>query len=362
MSIPNEVQPESRSLAIYNEALHKIQDYCFKQLTNEDYISNIWKLISRQFFLKKLGFYIVPSKMLGKIRAKYIFEDAGKYASIGTTFDILTNSSKLDEVYQLLYDQTSKETLDWLIKYRFGYAFLGNMAGNIFPYTINNSGKKYSIKRRGAFFQINNYLLESTNYEIENTWMREQYALDEKCEPQKGDIVVSAGAYLGETSIWLADKVGASGQVYAFEPTNKFLKKLNENIRRNKLSEIIKVINNGLWNENTSILNTTVVPDLQFNTNDNINVISLDSFVDSNNIPRIDFIKMDIEGAELKALMGAEKTIKKYKPKLAICVYHSPDDIVTIPKYLKSLVPEYKLYLSHKNPWWAETVLFGSVN
>lgn len=57
------------------------------------------------------------------------------------------------------------------------------------------------------------------------------------------------------------------------------------------------------------------------------------------------YIKMDIEGSELKALVGAKQMIQKYKPHLAICLYHRKNDLVEIPLYLKQLVPEYKFYL-----------------
>ena len=54
------------------------------------------------------------------------------------------------------------------------------------------------------------------------------------------------------------------------------------------------------------------------NGEDEIKVVAVDEIVDG----KVTFIKMDIEGSELKALHGAEKTIKKYRPKLAICIYH----------------------------------------
>lgn len=73
------------------------------------------------------------------------------------------------------------------------------------------------------------------------------------------------------------------------------------------------------------------------------------------------FIKMDIEGAELEALEGAKNTIVKSKPKLAICLYHKPDDLWKIPLYLKKLVPEYKFYIRHHSKVRWETVLYACI-
>lgn len=70
------------------------------------------------------------------------------------------------------------------------------------------------------------------------------------------------------------------------------------------------------------------------------------------------FIKMDIEGSELAALKGAAQTIRTDKPFLAICVYHKREDLITIPQYLKELVPEYKLYLRHHSLTPVDTVLY----
>ena len=72
----------------------------------------------------------------------------------------------------------------------------------------------------------------------------------------------------------------------------------------------------------------------------------------------ITFIKMDIEEAELNVLKGAEKLIKTYKPKLAVCVYHKREDIWEIPRLILSYVPEYKMYIRHYSLLKDETALY----
>ena len=89
-----------------------------------------------------------------------------------------------------------------------------------------------------------------------------------------------------------------------------------------------------------------------------INVDAMDSIIKDD---KITFLKMDIEGSELKALHGARKIIQRDKPKLAICVYHKPEDIIEIPLYINSLVPEYKFYMRHYSIDSAETVLYAII-
>lgn len=71
------------------------------------------------------------------------------------------------------------------------------------------------------------------------------------------------------------------------------------------------------------------------------------------------YIKMDVEGAEYQALLGAKNTISAYKPKLAISVYHEPEDIWELPVLIHKLNCEYRFYLRHYSFFEVETVLYA---
>ena len=102
---------------------------------------------------------------------------------------------------------------------------------------------------------------------------------------------------------------------------------------------------NSLVSENFDIQRQAVYTD-RYET---VQIITLDAFVEANGITKIDYIKSDIEGFERNLLRGAQQTLKRLAPKLAICTYHFPDD----PKVLESLIlkanPNYTVvHLRHK--------------
>lgn len=77
------------------------------------------------------------------------------------------------------------------------------------------------------------------------------------------------------------------------------------------------------------------------------NFIDLDSYVAQKNLPRVDYIKLDIEGAELDMLHGAAKTITRWKPKMAISAYHKREDLWTLANYIKALRSDYEFQFRH---------------
>lgn len=85
-----------------------------------------------------------------------------------------------------------------------------------------------------------------------------------------------------------------------------------------------------------------------------INIVMLDEVVED----QPTFIKMDIEGAELSALKGASKLIKKHRPKLAICVYHKPEDLFEILELIDSFGINYKYYFRHYTNRVSGTILY----
>jgi FkbM family methyltransferase len=89
-----------------------------------------------------------------------------------------------------------------------------------------------------------------------------------------------------------------------------------------------------------------------------VETITLDFFVHKYNV-KPDYIKMDIEGAEMEALIGARDTLVKVNPKLAVCLYHSPEHLFSIPLFVKEINPRYKLFLGHHNDDFREIVLYA---
>lgn len=74
---------------------------------------------------------------------------------------------------------------------------------------------------------------------------------------------------------------------------------------------------------------------------------------------QVTFIKLDVEGSEMAALEGASESIRRWKPKLAVSVYHKPEDLWTLASYIIELNPNYNLYLRHYTTCNYETVLYA---
>jgi len=201
---------------------------------------------------------------------------------------------------------------------------------------------------------------------IQSTFVRKQYEYGD-IKAEEGDFVIDAGGCYGDTALYFSNEVGLNGQVYTFEFIESNLIILKNNLALNgENSNNVKVIERPLWNTSDLDLyyidngpGSIVRPEKI--SNNLINTLAIDDFVKIEEVPRIDFIKMDIEGAELHTLRGAEQTIRAYKPKLAISIYHSIEEYATIFAYIDSLDLGYKFYMNHFTIFGEETVLFAKV-
>jgi Methyltransferase FkbM domain len=89
---------------------------------------------------------------------------------------------------------------------------------------------------------------------------------------------------------------------------------------------------------------------------------SVDALLRRGAVDRVDFIKLDIEGAELNCLKGAEMALRTFRPRLAIAAYHKPNDLAVIPEYVLGLDLGYRLRLGHTTMHQEETILFATTD
>ena len=168
------------------------------------------------------------------------------------------------------------------------------------------------------------------------------------------DIVLDCGANIGLFSAYAASK---KCEVYAFEPLIDQLGKVLQTCSELNGENIIHIPCALSDYDGTTLFNIShliqgscflsdVSPDSKCKIVEDvieIDVTTIDSFVESHGLSRVDFIKADIEGAERQMLRGATRVLREFAPKLAICTYHYPDDPQVLESIIKSANPEYKV-------------------
>ena len=350
----------SHTLDLINEALDKIHHYLKVEKNNQAISNHKGSGINK--FTEKFGVHLMRAKQW----KRFEYTNSGKLSCIDFYNFAINKSQMFDNFYDMLADNFSKKEYDWFVKYRVAYTFLGGgSAYELFTPRITNEEFERlskSIKRSGNLYKIDGLLIQEDVEHLVDAFFIEQYKFNNIVEPEAGDVVFDIGACFGDTALWFSKSVKSEGQVYAFEPVEYNSHVLEKNIERNSI-ENITIVRAGAGDKE-QMMNVVGIGGGAFITNEdskgeNVKITTIDNFVERHKIERVDFIKMDIEGAELSALKGAEKTIKKFKPKLAICVYHKGDDLITIPKYLKSINEHYKFYLKHNRPGISETVMYA---
>lgn len=174
--------------------------------------------------------------------------------------------------------------------------------------------------------------------------------------------ILDAGAHDGDL-VRPINKLGIKVEKwFCFEPDPENYDKLLENKQSLEIGPKMECVKKGLWDSNTIVkfkmepggTNSKVTDsdDADFS----IDVVSIDSWFEGK---KVDFIKMDIEGAEMNALEGGMKVIKANRPILAISIYHSIDDFFDIITLLYRNLDNYRFIVRHHAVTMSETVLYG---
>ncbi len=185
-------------------------------------------------------------------------------------------------------------------------------------------------------------------------------------QPAPGDVVIDGGvsAVVAEQR-GILEAVGDSGMVVGFEPDPEGFAKASTQIAAFDAHSVYTLMPFGLWHAKEQVTfapagvgsHVTGTPSSQ---GISVAMTSIDMVVQERNLPRVDYIKLDVEGSEHNALRGAVQTIAAHKPKLGISLYHKPEDLYSLPQYIKELAPEYTFYLGHHHPTLFETVLYAT--
>lgn len=185
----------------------------------------------------------------------------------------------------------------------------------------------------------------------------------------RNDVFVDCGAFVGDTVekfIWQHD--GIMKRIIAFEPDSANRLALEKRVTRLReewgfSEDRIIVYPYGVSDKssvsyirrNSSVGMSSSIASAPDDNTEEVKVVALDDILPEG----YTFLKADIESYEYKMLLGAQKTIKKYKPRLAICIYHNAVDFYSIPLLVKEFRSDYKLMIRHHSLEIGETVLYA---
>lgn len=177
--------------------------------------------------------------------------------------------------------------------------------------------------------------------------------------PRPDDVFIDCGAYTGDTLETVVKLTGGAGcrSYYAYEPDDPNAAALRGYVDASGVPNV-HIIRRGLWSSQAtmrfagardprSTLSAEGDAEIEVDTIDRLGVAA-------------SFIKFDIEGAEYEALKGAEETVRRHRPNLAVAVYHRPEDLWEVPLFLKALCPDYRLHLRLHSLFSEELILYAT--
>ena len=192
---------------------------------------------------------------------------------------------------------------------------------------------------------------------VERHLYRQYFDLPQLGLGKQKEYFVDVGAFDGETTMNFFQRC-EDGHSYVFEPNPEQFNVVKGALQA--YGERVELFPYALYDDNVT-LRFDVLIDADASMISETGQIKvparkMDDVLDGR---KVTFIKMDIEGAELSALRGAERIIREQRPKLAISIYHKPEDMWEIPSLILQYNPSYKLYMRHHTIVNADTVLYA---
>jgi FkbM family methyltransferase len=254
----------------------------------------------------------------------------------------------------------SKERRDRLcIKYDLDYGTLWYKFYNIFKPTSKKTFLKCKIPKYNLEFYCRN------KDDFKSITMRENDIIERFC-PRPGDIVVDVGAHIGKYTIIASKRIGANGKVIAIEAHPVNYEMLNHNIKLNGLTNVT-TLNCAVYSKETKIklflpddklnhtIYNTLIPSRAKDEEKfiEVNANTLDNLLQKNGVPReVNWIKIDVEGAELEVLKGAHDIMSKSNNiAVFIEVHNIGDDKNNLYRPIMDLMEKHNFTLEFENTY-----------
>lgn len=291
----------------------------------------------------------------------------------------------VDQIYKTLThfsDEESRALYIDVLRYRLAgslHVKINNSIHALIPkakeFSARFKGEKSALATSGmlgnlCFYDFEwegvHYTLDTLRNALIYTLIYRQYFFSRngiRVMPEAGDHLIDGGACTGDTAIVFSKAVGKHGRVYAFDPVQDHIDICKHNFARPGY-ENIRVFPFGL--SDTSVEAPPIHLDYYmpwFNgiglpAGTPIPLRTIDALVAEGKIEKIDFLKLDVEGAEMSVIRGALSSIKRFKPKMAISIYHKPNDLFEICNFLYDQGLGYHFYLDHYTIHHEENILY----
>ncbi len=230
---------------------------------------------------------------------------------------------------------------------------IGTINNKIWCYNCNIKNKDIKMSYTNGYFNI---ALKDFNFKCYDNFFYEWHCVKgylRSYSPKSGDTVLDIGAGFGDFSLYASKLVGNTGLIIAFEPDPKNFERLRKNIELNNLTNVRAVKKLVLDSDREKIPFNCLGKDcssikLSLDNNDKVEFIpavSLDKEIERMNIKKINFIKMDVESAEVDILKGCAKLMKNNPINFAIASYHpwnNKESYHELEKIFKARGYEYK--------------------